>query len=78
MKLNFSNNLRDALLEHNLTQQDLANHLGTSQATINRWIKGINEPSFSLLIEICLYLDETPNTILGFENWKVFICTNTH
>lgn len=67
MKLKFSDNLRDALLSQHLTQQDLADHLGTTQATVNRWINGVNEPSLSVLMQICLFLDETPNSILGYE-----------
>ncbi len=67
-KLKFAENLRDALTYNNLTQQKLADHLGTTQATVNRWIKGINEPDFTTLLEICSFLNETPNELLGYDD----------
>ena len=66
--LKFSKNLREVLAIHGMTQQDLANHIGTTQQTVSRWLKGINEPDFATLLEICLYLDETPNSLLGYDD----------
>ncbi len=66
--LKFSENLREALVVHEMTQQDLANHIGTTQQTVSRWLKGINEPDLTTLLEICLYLDETPNSLLGYDD----------
>ncbi|MDE6551255.1 MAG: helix-turn-helix domain-containing protein [Clostridia bacterium] len=66
--LKFPENLQNLLAEHEMTQQELANLLGTTQATVNRWLKGINEPDLSMLLEICLYLDETPNALLGYDD----------
>ena len=66
--LKFPENLREALTIHEITQQNLANHLGTTQQTVSRWLKGINEPDFTTLLEICLYLDETPNSLLGYDD----------
>lgn len=66
--LNFHENLREALAVHEITQQSLAKHIGTTQQTVSRWIKGINEPDLTTLLEICLYLDETPNSLLGYDD----------
>ncbi|MDE7164684.1 MAG: helix-turn-helix domain-containing protein [Clostridiales bacterium] len=66
--LKFPENLRNALAESEMTQIKLADLLGTTQATVNRWIKGINEPDLTTLLEICLYLDETPNSLLGYDD----------
>lgn len=66
--LKFSENLREALASHEMTQKELADHLGTTQQTISRWLKGINEPDLTVLLEICLYLDETPNALLGYND----------
>lgn len=66
--LKFAENLRAALKVHDMTQQELADHIGTTQATVNRWLKGINEPDLTILLEICLYLDETPNALLGYDD----------
>ena len=61
------NNLRNALLARGMTQQKLAENLGTTQQTISRWLQGVNEPDLSMLLKICDVLDETPNSLLGFE-----------
>ncbi len=66
--LKFPENLRTALLEHGMTQKDLAERVSTTQQTVSRWLKGINEPDLTTLLEICLYLDETPNAILGYDD----------
>lgn len=66
--LKFPENLQNALAVHEMTQQELANLLGTTQATVSRWLKGINEPDLTTLLEICLYLDETPNALLGYDD----------
>ncbi|MDE6551310.1 MAG: helix-turn-helix domain-containing protein [Clostridia bacterium] len=66
--LKFSQNLRAALAVHGITQQSLASHIGTTQQTVSRWLKGINEPDLSTLLEICLYLGETPNSLLGYDD----------
>ncbi len=66
--LKFPENLRETLTVRKMTQQDLATHLGTTQATVSRWLKGINEPDFAMLLEICLFLDETPNALLGYDD----------
>ena len=66
--LKFPENLREALFVHKMTQQDLANHLGTTQQTVSRWLKGVNEPDFKTLLDICLYLGESPNSLLGYDD----------
>ena len=66
--LKFSENLREALAVHGMSQQNLAKHIGTTQQTVSRWLLGINEPDLSTLLEICLYLDETPNSLLGYDD----------
>lgn len=65
--LKFSDNLRTALSESNKTQKNLADFLGTTQATVSRWIAGINEPDLKTFVKICEFLEETPNSLLGYE-----------
>ena len=65
--LKFAENLREALATSGMTQQELADQVGTTQATVNRWLKGVNEPNFATLLEICFLLGETPNSLLGFD-----------
>ncbi|MDE6075850.1 MAG: helix-turn-helix domain-containing protein [Clostridia bacterium] len=66
-KLEFAENLKSALTVNGKTQKELADHLGTTQQTVSRWLTGRNEPDLATLINICIYLNETPNSILGFD-----------
>lgn len=69
MKLiKFSENLKHALDENGMTQKNLAELLGTTQATVSRWLHGVNEPDMAVLTDICLYLGETPSSLLGFDD----------
>lgn len=68
--LKFSENLKSALTLNNKTQKDLADYIGTTQQTVSRWLGGINEPDLTTLLEICIFLNETPNSILGFDDIK--------
>lgn len=63
----FADNLREALNARGITQQALASRLGTTQQTVSRWLMNTNEPDFSTLIAICSILDESPNSLLGFQ-----------
>lgn len=46
MKYHFNNNkISELRIERKLTQRQLAKELGTSQANLSRWEKGLNEPS---------------------------------
>ena len=69
--LKFSENLKVALAVNNKTQKELAEQVGTTQQTVSRWLSGINEPDFTTLLEICIFLNETPNSLLGFDEIKI-------
>ena len=69
----FPDNLKRALADSNKTQQDLAVQLHMTQQTVSRWINGVNEPDFQTLLEIFVYLDETPNSLLGYDEIPVSI-----
>ncbi len=64
--LKFSENLQEALRTKKITQKKLADYLGTTQQTVSRWLNGINEPDFSTLLKVCIFLHETPNDLLGY------------
>ncbi len=66
--LKFSEKLREAMTACNITQKQLADHLGTTQQTVSRWLNSVNEPDLTSLLKICLFLGETPNSILGYDD----------
>lgn len=67
----FPENLKKALTVNKMTQQTLAKKLGTTQQTVSRWLHGINEPDFQTLLKICVCLDETPNELLGYDEFSL-------
>ncbi len=66
--MSFCENLRREMRYRAISQTALAERLNTSQATISRWTKGINEPDFQTLFLLCEILETTPNELLGWEN----------
>ena len=66
----FAKNLKTAMYENKMTQTELAKKIGTTQQTVSRWLQGINEPDLNTLTLICIYLNETPNDLLGFTDLK--------
>ena len=66
--LKFADNLKHILSYNNISQQTLADVLGTTQATVSRWIQGVHEPDLATILDICLYLNETPSSLLGFDD----------
>ncbi len=65
--MKFSKNLKTEMSLRGMTQEKLANALGTTQATVSRWIKGVNQPDFETLFSICRILEVTPNDLLGWS-----------
>lgn len=52
MESNFSFNLQNLLKKNGISQRALAEELGISNTAISRYIKGENEPSVSLLLQL--------------------------
>ena len=65
--LKFKENLKLSMKANNITQTKLAKYLNTTQQTVSRWLNGQNEPDMETLLLICIYLNETPNSLLGFD-----------
>lgn len=62
--INFPQNLRDLRLGAKLTQKQLAEKVAVDQRTISAWEKGVCEPSFFILSQLCEIFDETFDGIL--------------
>ncbi|HEX9312026.1 MAG TPA: helix-turn-helix transcriptional regulator [Actinomycetota bacterium] len=56
----FARWLADSLARKGLTQTEAAPRLGVSFRTLNRWIRGQSEPTFSHLRRICEVLGRPP------------------
>ncbi|MDE7209808.1 MAG: helix-turn-helix domain-containing protein, partial [Clostridia bacterium] len=56
------------LQAYQMSQQKLADMLGTTQATVNRWVKGTNKPNYEDLLLISIIFNETIDFLLGKED----------
>lgn len=68
----FSEKLNECLKQNNISQQKLADMLGTTQQTVSRWIKEINEPDFDTLLYICYEFGISPDELLGWNDIKEY------
>ena len=68
MILKFNENLKTLLSQNNVTQQQLATHLNTTQQTVSRWINGSNQPDFYMLIKIADFFYCSIDFLMGRED----------
>ena len=64
----FNKRLREARLEKGLRQLDVANAMGLTLRAICNYEAGTREPSIEMLVKLCIFLETTPNALLGFED----------
>lgn len=60
--------IRDLREDHDKTQAEIAEVLGTSQTMYARYERGANEIPVHHLITLCKYYGVSANYILGIEN----------
>ena len=64
MEIKFAENLKNIRKANGLTQKQLAIALGVDQRTVSAWENSICEPSFSVLLSICQFFNETFDNLL--------------
>lgn len=64
-EIKFAENLKNLRITAKLTQGQLAKLLNVDQRTVSAWEKGVCEPSFAILLQLCEIFDEDFNSILG-------------
>lgn len=62
--------LRNLREDHDLTQQQIAEVLGTSQTMVARYERGANELPIRHLITLCKYYNISADEVLGTEPKK--------
>ena len=60
--------IRDLREDHDKTQQEIADILGTSQTMYARYERGANEMPLHHLIALCKYYDVSADYILGLRD----------
>lgn len=66
--MKISNIIREKRISKNLTQEQIAIHLGISTPAVNKWEKGISFPDITLLPPLARLLDTDLNTLLSFKD----------
>lgn len=66
MGTKFAENLRAARIKERRTASQCAEAIGCTVAAWSQWESGKREPKYTLLLDICLMLNTTPNDLLGF------------
>lgn len=59
------NRLKELRLERNLSQEDVANGIGTRQSNIGRWENETNEPAAGFLIKLADFFAVSVDYLLG-------------
>ena len=67
MKSDFAKRLRALRKEKGLSQVELGEHLGYGYTAISSYETGRNEPNYTDLIRICMFLDVSADYILGLS-----------
>ena len=65
MNLSIGANIRRIRLERNLTQDEVATHLGTSFQAVSKWERGDGYPDIEMLPAMANYLGITVDELLG-------------
>ena len=60
--------IRDLREDHDKTQQEIADYLGTSQTMYARYERGANELPIRHLMMLCKYYDVSADYILGLTD----------
>ncbi len=67
MSFNYVKKIKDLREDHDKTQQEIADVLGTSQTMYARYERGANELPIRHLITLCNYYGVTSDYVLGLS-----------
>ena len=68
--MRYIKNIRDLREDHDKTQKDIADVLGTSQTMYARYERGANEFPIRHLITLCKYYGVSADFVLGITDKK--------
>lgn len=68
MEMKYVKRIRDLREDHDKTQQEIADMLGTSQTMYARYERGANELPIRHLLALCRYYGVSADYILGISN----------
>lgn len=65
--LNISDNIAALRREKNITQEELADFVGVTKASVSKWEKGQSMPDILLLPRLAAFFDITVDELIGYE-----------
>ncbi len=71
MEIIIKDKLKELRKQKNITQEQLANHLGISQQSVGKWERGEGYPDITLLPAIALYFGITLDELMGINEAKI-------
>lgn len=66
-RLNLADNIIRLRHEKKLTQEELADFMGVTKASVSKWEKGTNMPDIMLLPRLAAFFDVTVDELIGYE-----------
>lgn len=69
MENNFSNILKDFLVERNLTQVAFAKIIGVKQSQVSEWLKGKAKPGYDTLKNMSVAFNVSADFFLGLKDY---------
>ena len=69
MENNFSEILKDFLVENNLTQAAFAELIGVKQSQVSEWLKGKAKPGYDTLKRMALAFNVSADYFLGIKEY---------
>ena len=70
--MELANNLKQARLAKNMSQEELAALIGKSKNVISNWERGDNKPDADVIFSLCDILNVDANYLLGWERNNSF------
>ena len=55
------------MIDHNLSQQQLADILGVNQTTVSQWLLGKKKPGYDSILALCKKFDVEPNELFQLK-----------
>lgn len=67
MKLSLSSNISKLRKEHSMTQEQLAEALGVTFASVSKWERGVATPELNLIAQMADLFEVSLDSLVGFE-----------
>jgi len=64
----FCERFRQLRLDKEISQMNLAKIFNVAQQTVDKWERGITEPSMEMIVRLALYFEVPAGYLLGLEN----------